>query len=585
MQWLRPLVLVCALMGLAQAQTVVFSGAGAKASPGGGSRSALIVGGQYFIFFETGSGIAYVQSLDGVTFSAPQPASTTPANLGFSVARSDAKLGLVWANNDAAGYSLWYREASIAGATLSFGAPELVASHPTETRGYQATLAYSQSGTPYIAAFDYGQVYTGPIGPGCGSTTRYRPTNYVKQGSWVMRSYCNNFDTIRDPNSIAISASGPNMIVVSNIDANLSTAIVNDTAELGEPWHMVPAVDHAMPGQMSAAQSLAVATDVHTLYRDGAGAIAYSRQDGTNYDLNATMLDTTIVSAAAVHPALSRPATGCYVATYVVGNSIRWRSFKDSIAALSPEVNAYTTASAPTNVSIELDAGTSPAIVWQEGSAIKLGFAIETKPMLTAMPDTVPADGASTIEVSSTAFVDACGAPLAEGTLVTITSSVGAVVNADASTEFEGTQVRADADGKVTFTLSATSGGSALVAAMPVTGGASATVNVSFIAIPPGCGDGFLDVAAGEQCDSSGSDTDTCNGANCQAPRCGDGYVNVAAAEQCEHGEFCDTECRYTFTVGGGCAGCNASSPGWLVVLLLFSARSRRRARSTSKPT
>jgi len=43
--------------------------------------------------------------------------------------------------------------------------------------------------------------------------------------------------------------------------------------------------------------------------------------------------------------------------------------------------------------------------------------------------------------------------------------------------------------------------------------------------------------AAGEACDD-GKDTAACNAGNCQPPMCGDGIVNVAANEDCETGEL-----------------------------------------------
>jgi MYXO-CTERM domain-containing protein len=580
-------VLVCATFGLAQAQTVVFSGASAQASPGGGTHSALLVDGQVVVFFNDGNRIVYVSSPDGVTFSAPTPASDSPASLGFSVARRGNMLGLVWAYHDATGYSLWYREAIISAGTLAFGPSTLVSSHATDTRGYLATLSYSATGTPYIAALEYGQSYTGPIGPGCGSTTRYRPIHYTFQGSWQMRGYCNNFDTILDPNSISVAASGSNMIIASSIDANLSTAIVSHSAELGEPWHMVPAVEHVLAAQLSSVQSVTVATDVQMLYRDGAGTVSCGSQDGTSVGLNDLLLDVTVLNSTGRNPALSSPATatGCYVAAYTVGNNILRRSFKGTIASISPETTAFTTATTSSSLSIEVGAD-SPALVWQEGTDIKLGFLSGgPPPLLSAVPMTAPADGASKIQVSSTPFRDACGDPIAAGTLVTVTVSAGSIMNADASAAFPGIQVAADASGQIAVTLLApTTSSPALVAAMPVTGGTNASIQVMFgTAIPVGCGDGILDTAGGEQCDTGGVDTATCNAMNCQSPTCGDGYVNAAASEDCEAGTYCDTTtCTFNFSLGGGCAGCTArgttgGAPMATLMLVVFAFALRRR--------
>jgi hypothetical protein len=46
------------------------------------------------------------------------------------------------------------------------------------------------------------------------------------------------------------------------------------------------------------------------------------------------------------------------------------------------------------------------------------------------------------------------------------------------------------------------------------------------------CGDGVVNTAAGEECDTSGESA-SCN-INCTLVRCGDGIVNVTAGEQCE---------------------------------------------------
>jgi cysteine-rich repeat protein len=49
------------------------------------------------------------------------------------------------------------------------------------------------------------------------------------------------------------------------------------------------------------------------------------------------------------------------------------------------------------------------------------------------------------------------------------------------------------------------------------------------------CGDGLL-YTGHEDCDSGGVDTSMCNGGNCHTPMCGDNYVNMAAGEQCDEG-------------------------------------------------
>ncbi|HEY5948246.1 MAG TPA: hypothetical protein VIV40_22270 [Kofleriaceae bacterium] len=98
------------------------------------------------------------------------------------------------------------------------------------------------------------------------------------------------------------------------------------------------------------------------------------------------------------------------------------------------------------------------------------------------------------------------------------------------------------------------------------------------------CGDGYMNVAAGELCDSSGVDSDSCNGATCTLPSCGDGYVNAAAGEECESGELCEAAtCKLAFTVGGGCAGCGvggSADASWLLVCGAFVASMLRRRRA-----
>jgi len=90
------------------------------------------------------------------------------------------------------------------------------------------------------------------------------------------------------------------------------------------------------------------------------------------------------------------------------------------------------------------------------------------------------------------------------------------------------------------------------------------------------CGDEYVNAAAGEACDD-GKDTAACNAENCQPPTCGDGIVNVAANEDCETGELCDlATCSYSFSVGGGCAGCaGGGDASWLALIGLLLLRPR----------
>jgi hypothetical protein len=95
----------------------------------------------------------------------------------------------------------------------------------------------------------------------------------------------------------------------------------------------------------------------------------------------------------------------------------------------------------------------------------------------------------------------------------------------------------------------------------------------------PACGDGYLNTAAGEACDD-GVDSPTCNVENCQPPVCGDGIINDAAGEECDGNELCDA-CKVTFSLGGGCAGCASHGNGGSLLLSVCVAlwlRRRRRA-------
>lgn len=95
----------------------------------------------------------------------------------------------------------------------------------------------------------------------------------------------------------------------------------------------------------------------------------------------------------------------------------------------------------------------------------------------------------------------------------------------------------------------------------------------------PTCGDGYLNTVAGEVCDN-GADSPTCNAQNCQPPVCGDGIINDAAGEECDGNELCDA-CKVTFSLGGGCAGCTAhGNSGTLLLSVCVALWLRRRRRA-----
>lgn len=109
------------------------------------------------------------------------------------------------------------------------------------------------------------------------------------------------------------------------------------------------------------------------------------------------------------------------------------------------------------------------------------------------------------------------------------------------------------------------------------------------------CGDGYVDVAAGEECDSGAGNSDSgnclttcklakcgdghihlgveqcdngtiadsaaCNGATCTVAACGDGIVNIAAGEQCDAGGTSDSSTR-NMSVSAGVKRCKAAYCG-----------------------
>jgi hypothetical protein len=95
------------------------------------------------------------------------------------------------------------------------------------------------------------------------------------------------------------------------------------------------------------------------------------------------------------------------------------------------------------------------------------------------------------------------------------------------------------------------------------------------------CGDGYVNAMAGEACDDAG-ESRACN-ADCTPAMCGDGYVN-AVVEQCEGGELCDpVTCRVSYTLGGGCAGCGAGGDAGGPLLLLGGLAIGRRRRRRAR--
>lgn len=66
----------------------------------------------------------------------------------------------------------------------------------------------------------------------------------------------------------------------------------------------------------------------------------------------------------------------------------------------------------------------------------------------------------------------------------------------------------------------------------------------------PVCGDGYLNLTIGEQCDDGPTGSLTCT-PYCTASICGDGIVNAMAGEQCDGGPICDSSCQYIVSTCG----------------------------------
>jgi cysteine-rich repeat protein len=65
------------------------------------------------------------------------------------------------------------------------------------------------------------------------------------------------------------------------------------------------------------------------------------------------------------------------------------------------------------------------------------------------------------------------------------------------------------------------------------------------------CGDGYVNHAAGEVCDTHGQDTAECNSLICTAPRCGDKYTNNEAGEDCDVGAAGNSGCNGNANMDG----------------------------------
>ncbi len=70
---------------------------------------------------------------------------------------------------------------------------------------------------------------------------------------------------------------------------------------------------------------------------------------------------------------------------------------------------------------------------------------------------------------------------------------------------------------------------------------------------PAQCGDGVLNLKAGEQCETPGHDTSDCDAGDCTPVVCGDGYANAAAHEECDDGNTLDSDACLSSCVAARC--------------------------------
>ena len=105
--------------------------------------------------------------------------------------------------------------------------------------------------------------------------------------------------------------------------------------------------------------------------------------------------------------------------------------------------------------------------------------------VLTATPDAVVAGPGPTVIVTSDAIVDAMSVIVADGTLITVSTTRGTVTTADASTSIPGVQVTT-VSGQIAFVVDAgTQAGTAVISATSVQGGAVGETTVTITPGPP----------------------------------------------------------------------------------------------------
>lgn len=134
---------------------------------------------------------------------------------------------------------------------------------------------------------------------------------------------------------------------------------------------------------------------------------------------------------------------------------------------------------ATAQVSASTDTGTAQTI-----SALNIPF-VAGPPAgtinLTSSPNTITADGSDTAVISSTTITDEYGNTVPEGTLITISTSWGTILEPDADqTNYPDHQIAVDATGIITFTVqSETVAGTAIISADSVEGTAAGTTQLT----------------------------------------------------------------------------------------------------------
>jgi len=165
---------------------------------------------------------------------------------------------------------------------------------------------------------------------------------------------------------------------------------------------------------------------------------------------------------------------------YVGDVSVTWSSTGSLAPAISGVTGTSVTFSpttAPTSGTILADHATATDDV--TGTiTVTPGVPVGTI-SLSASPTAIPADGSSTSTITSSVIKDADGNAVAQGTLITVSTSLGTITTADASALYTGIQVAADANGRISFTLRApSSGGTAYISAASVGGSATGSTTV-----------------------------------------------------------------------------------------------------------